>query len=389
MINSKNILAKYTLSISLFILFLFFLIPSKIINFYELRNLVINSFIIASLFIFFVSIIIKKKFDKNDTLVSIILLILLTTIFFLYSNKTLDFKDYKFLILILLIFAYSSLRHIFNYERTVKFFFLILNFYIALIFLNDLFLKELTYNENRFQRYDFTGSVTTHSINCLIFLYLSYFYLNKIENKIIKLVILINSMLAIYMLFLVAGRQFIIILFLYYFFLIILSKKNKLKNILNFLLFILVGLFLFWLFTKYINNLLYLRLFENPNDYSSGRINAIIFWYENFKQYGPLGIGYISNNTEIFKIDWPHNEIFRFYVEGGILGLIFISILLFYWLKILINNYKYKNHDFYFYLSIFLFSIMVTQIFFDNIIDAIYRIFVFNFIFYLISTKNN
>ena len=386
MTRSKNILFNHVTKLLILILIICFLIPSSLINLYNLRIFVITAFIISISLICIISVLSASNINEHFIL-SISLTILAILIILFYSNKNFELINYKFLIYILLIFASSSINKIFVSKKIISFFYIILNLYICYIFFNNILNNHsILIGEKNF-RYDFTGSVTSHSINCLIYIFLSYFYIKRKKNVLLKLFIIINSIFAIYMLFLVAGRQFILITLFYFTFLFFLKDERRIKLLIKILSIFIFFLIIFSLFTIYINDNLYLRLFENNENFSSGRLEAIKFWYNFYLLEGPLGVGFIYANSSNYQIDWPHNEFIRFYLEVGFPGLIFIILILTFIYKKVNKDPLSNITNIEIYFPIMIFSIIIIQLNFDNFIESIYRSFLFFFII-IVCSKN-
>jgi O-antigen ligase len=141
---------------------------------------------------------------------------------------------------------------------------------------------------------------------------------------------------------------------------------------------------IFYLFSYFIENSLYIRIFDNEENFSSGRFDSIQFWYTVFKDKGVLGFGYIINNTSLFVIESPHNEFLRFYFEGGLPGLVFIIIIFIYLIKCLSQIQKSHIDNQLKVLSILFFSVILGQSLLNNIFNDIYRLFLYMFFLVII-----
>ena len=101
----------------------------------------------------------------------------------------------------------------------------------------------------------------------------------------------------------------------------------------------MVALALFFLLSLLVSDSLWSRLIElGRTNYSSGRWPAIQHWLTlgASRPFG-LGLGAIrqllaGGRPEIaggHLLEWPHNELIRFYVEGGVLGVVLVLVLIF------------------------------------------------------------
>ena len=89
--------------------------------------------------------------------------------------------------------------------------------------------------------------------------------------------------------------------------------------------------------TLAINDSFYLRLAGGQDDFTSGRWSSLGYWLALAGDHPwGLGLGAVRElladgrpalgGTEL--LEWPHNELVRFYVEAGPPGLLFVALLL-------------------------------------------------------------
>lgn len=101
---------------------------------------------------------------------------------------------------------------------------------------------------------------------------------------------------------------------------------------------VLAALALFLLLSLLVSDSLWSRLVElGRGDYSSGRWPAIQHWLVLGAGH-PFGLGLgavrqllAGGRPEItggHLLEWPHNELVRFYVEGGVLGVVLVLVLI-------------------------------------------------------------
>jgi len=118
----------------------------------------------------------------------------------------------------------------------------------------------------------------------------------------------------------------------------------------------------------------------NSDDVMSGRGVSVLFWLDKSSTiFGGLGLGYIAQYGELYGgiletyENFPHNEYIRFYIEGGILGLVFIVTLLFVFFKLCFEIIKNDENNLRaIYVSAF-FSVVFIMSIFDNLFFDMYK----------------
>ena len=388
----KNKFMGHPVSVSISLLVILSLIPSFTVNNYGFSNAIIYVFLIF-VFVFF-SLAINLKNLKPEKIIGLpfILFVLIFASFLISIDKNFYFKGYKFLTLIPIFIFANDLSSSFSFKKILNIFYTILSIYIlitAAYALNiDVSKVYLPFTTGTFQRYLFTDSITNHSINCLIYIFLTFSFYKITNSNFKKSFYIIAILIALIMIFLSASRQVLIAIFLFYILSFLFKKEKKIKDIAIIFLTFFILFVIFYIFSTFIDDSLYIRIIENPVEYTSGRISAIQFWYSQFKEYGTLGFGYVVHNSDYYGVSAPHNEFIRFYVEGYIFGLLFLIILFFHLVKYVISIANSKLDNQLKMLSILLLSIILTQTLVNNIFNDIYRLFIY-VLFILMIYKSN
>ena len=185
-------------------------------------------------------------------------------------------------------------------------------------------------------RYDPTGSVVMHSSLSLIQLLMALTRLSQPLRLPARLATLALAALALAMVFLTATRTAGVTLAL--FALLHLATTARPARALAQVAVAGAGLaFAFALWTLLVSDSFYLRLAGAQEHYSSGRWASIGHWL-TLAADRPWGLG-LGAVRELLAggrpaldgttlLEWPHNEIVRFYVEAGPPGLLFVVLLL-------------------------------------------------------------
>jgi len=366
------------------------LLPSAFVEGNQLRQPAIIIFLVIVFLFFFFSydLNLKKQSDQNKSSLIILFFILILISFLLSLDQNFYFRGYKFLTIIPIIIFTKYVVPKINYEKFLNIFFILFSVYVigtSIYALNfDVSKVYSLYSNASYTRYGFTDSITTHSINCLVYLFLSYTFYIKTTSLFKKNFLIITSLLALTMVFLSASRQVIAIIVIFFLISALIKKNKKIIDFIKVIFIFMILFIIFYLFSYFIENSFYIRIFDNEENFSSGRFDSIQFWYTVFKDKGVLGFGYIINNTSLFVIESPHNEFLRFYFEGGLPGLVFIIIIFIYLIKCLSqiqNSHIDKQLK---VLSILFFSVILGQSLLNNIFNDIYRLFLYMFFLVII-----
>jgi len=362
------------------------LIPPVIIDLLDARNILNGNFLAICGLLFAGGIILTERqspfcvFEKGLAASGIALS--LSVGFINYYQGTFYPEGYKFILLFLVIFVGKELTRLLPVENIVSDYSLILGIFVIAVFgasaliSQDNILKEVGPG-GMYERLDVTGSVTTLAIFATIFLLTAPAILSSCRNLPIKALHLLAVCAALYLLLFSASRQSILII-LSYLLILFLAGNERLTRFYRtkILTLLFVGTIIFSLFTIFINNSFYIRMFENPSeDYSSGRLNSIYLWLEEMEQNGsPLGFGYIHTHTipEI-ELLWPHNEFARFYFEGGVIGvgiLLLLFVYTFVVLRIVLHNQLPQAVRLVVTVIV---SVMFVQLMLENMFHHIYR----------------
>jgi hypothetical protein len=185
-------------------------------------------------------------------------------------------------------------------------------------------------------RWDVTGSLVTHASLCVLYLVLAGERLLVCRSLGARAWFATTGAVALVMLFLSGTRTTLLVLILLFaFHLITLPRSSRsLRSWLP----VVLALPLFAFFTLFVSDTLWLRLVGANGDFTSGRGHSLPWWIGRALDHPTgLGVGAVRRmfGTERPAIEggqlleWPHNELVRFWVEGGWLGLLFVSLLVF------------------------------------------------------------
>jgi len=299
-----------------------------------------------------------------------------------FSDGFISYKGYKVILLLFSLLILHNLSNYFSTERLCASIFFIFLIYIVVSFLSHLLGNTNIVNVGSlYIRYDLTGSVTAHAVLCSLYIMFSSAYYLKFKSNVKRLALVASSFVSLYMIFLTGNRQSLIILILFGFILAYQQTKQINKSLFYFSIFITLFMIFFILFTLYVDSNMYYRVFNlNSDDVMSGRGVSVLFWLDKSSTiFGGLGLGYIAQYGELYGgiletyENFPHNEYIRFYIEGGILGLVFIVTLLFVFFKLCFEIIKNDENNLRaIYVSAF-FSVVFIMSIFDNLFFDMYK----------------
>lgn len=184
------------------------------------------------------------------------------------------------------------------------------------------------------ERWDVTGSLVAHGSLCTVHAVLSLSYAGRVRSGWRRLACLALALLSLGMAFLTGTRTVLAITAL---FLLLALRRYEADDRRRLLLWcggIATALVLHSLL---VSDGLLLRLVGSGESYGSGRWQSLPVWLATIAD-APFGIG-LGGLRETMAdgrpalggddlLEWPHNEIVRFTVESGALGLVFILGLL-------------------------------------------------------------
>ena len=350
------------LYISLTLLFCVALIRPYLSTIFKINGISLYFIIIALLLLLFnvISKKIIKVRSKEFIIISFILIIVsLYNNAYIQASKYVEFLTYIFTILYFTLFnlAYPN-KKIVKYSMLILLIFSIVTSittwigYIYPDFYRDNIIKLLPNEAQQYvlRTYKLVNpGLTSHYSRNAFFVVLGimssfYFYFDK-KNKWI----LIIDIFLLATLFAIGKRGHLIFLILSFLFSLSIYKKVSIKNIIRligivFLLFIVLFAIVKNIpYTDFVFN----RMFENNEDFSTGRVemyrDAITLYKDN--GYFPIGWGQYSKSTS-FTHPALHNDYLQLFIEVGFLGLLIVigSNIIFY--KKSIQYCKLSNDPF-------------------------------------------
>lgn len=211
--------------------------------------------------------------------------------------------------------------------------------YIALTFVYQLLADPaaIVRGHDGIERYDPTGSVVMHSSLCLIALVLAGARLLQPTATLgARLVALAIALMALAMILMAATRTVLVTLCIFMLMLVMTAAErgSVLRGVVAAAC---GGALAFAGYTLLINDSFFLRLTGGQGDFSSGRWSSIVHWLAlAADQPWGLGLGAVREMLAEGRpaldgttlLEWPHNELVRFYVEAGPIGLLFVLLLL-------------------------------------------------------------
>jgi hypothetical protein len=193
------------------------------------------------------------------------------------------------------------------------------------------------HGQEHLERLDFSGSLVTHSGLCAIFVLLSFARQSSLRSDLARLLNLALAGGATLMLLLTATRTPLVTILLALI-LLTFTAADRLAAIRRLALWLGGAALVLSVHTLLVSDALFLRLVApEVEDYSSGRATSQLVWLEEALRHPwGMGVGVIrerlaDGRPEIdgeHLLEWPHNELVRFFVEGGVPGLAFILLLL-------------------------------------------------------------
>jgi O-antigen ligase len=250
----------------------------------------------------------------------------------------LDPIDAKVTLPVLVLLAAPNLARHYGADELVRLVWLLLGAYVAVTFAYQLLAQPaaVARGYEGIVRYDPTGSVVMHSSLSLIFLVLAATRLGQPLRPAARLGTAALGGMALAMLLLSATRTTLVTGAV--FALLLLASSPERHRTARGLVLAGVGLalaFLAW--TLLVSDSFWLRLTGGQEDFSSGRWSSVRHWLQLAGEH-PFGLGLGAVRALLADgrpaldgtalLEWPHNELVRFYVEAGPPGLLFVVLLL-------------------------------------------------------------
>ena len=189
----------------------------------------------------------------------------------------------------------------------------------------------------RFLRYDVTGSLVAHASLCTIGVLLAVAAFRRGGHVLARLAQVAVLSAAASMLLLAATRT-VLVTFTLYAVLSLVAGPERESRTTRFLAAFLVAAAGFFAYSLFWNDAFLLRLTSSEQtDYTSGRGVSIQHWLEMVEGH-PFGLGpgavreLLADGRPSLGggslLEWPHNEVVRFFVEGGVFGGLLILTLI-------------------------------------------------------------
>lgn len=247
-----------------------------------------------------------------------------------------DPLDWKILLVLLVLFTAPEMARLVPPPELVILVRRLLAIYVAAsgLYLLGSDTSLLVRGADGLARWDISGSLVTHASLCALYLVLASERLAHGRDMVSAAWYASTGALALVMLFLAATRTTLLIFaLLLLFHLATASRPGAWRPA---LLLVLSGAAVFTLFTLFVSDTLWVRLGGGGEDFTSGRGHSLSFWLAQALAHpAGLGIGAVRRMLADGRpaveggrlLEWPHNEFVRFWVEGGWLGLAFITVL--------------------------------------------------------------
>ena len=190
----------------------------------------------------------------------------------------------------------------------------------------------------RFLRYDVSGSLVTHASLCAIALVLAV-AAARTAGRALPLALHLTVALAAAAMLLLAATRTALVAFALYAVLSLIAGPERDRRATRFVGASVLAIMGFLLYSAVWSDAFLARLTSpDQTDYTSGRIVSVRHWLGVVEEQ-PLGLGpgavrdlLADGRPDIDGenlLEWPHNEVVRFVVEGGPFGGAFILVLLF------------------------------------------------------------
>jgi O-antigen ligase len=269
---------------------------------------------------------------------ALLLALLLASIVVTDAGGTFDPVDAKVALPVLVLLAGPNLARQLTPAELTTFVWRLLSFYVAVTFLYQVVAEPavVARGHEGIVRYDPTGSVVMHSSLSLIHLALAATRLGERQPLRARLAILALGGMSLSMVFLTATRTALLTLALLAVLTLLASPEPHRAGRRLAVAALGFGLaFAAWTFS--VDDSFYLRLAGGQEDFTSGRWSSVRHWLALAGEHPwGMGLGAVRelladgrpalDGTEL--LEWPHNELVRFYLEAGPPGLLFVLLLL-------------------------------------------------------------
>jgi O-antigen ligase len=316
--------------------------------------------------------------------VPIILLVLLVAIAALDTGPRTQLLDYKILLPVIVLLITPSLARSLASTDLAELVWRLLAFYLlvtAATSASGLVEPDIK-GHDALVRYDFSGSVVSYSSLALITLIVTAARLPALRGGPIWLLHVLLATVASVTIFLTATRTVLVTLAVFALLQALAAREpgRCLRRTMGLAAGLCVA---FLLHTWLVSDAFLKRLLgQGVRDYSSGRWTSQLHWLRSASEH-PLGLGLGTVRDTLARtrpplggdglLEWPHNELIRFYVEAGPLGLAFILLLLGFLLARGVRAARVDSDGTRRALILAILADMIGQCLFQNYLNAIYQ----------------
>ena len=294
-----------------------------------------------------------------------------------------DPLDARIVLPVLVLLAGPNLARFLPPPELTRFAWRLLSVYVTLTFLYQV-LAEPAVVARGYElvvRYDPTGSVVMHSSLSLVHLLLAVTRLGQPLRPRQRLATIALGGMSLSMVFLTATRTAALTLAV--FALLHVATSGRPSRALAQVAAGCLGLAIaFSLWTTLVSDSFFLRLIGAQGDYSSGRWASIGHWLSLAGDH-PWGLG-LGAVRELLAggrpaldgtalLEWPHNELVRFYVEAGPPGLLFVVLLLAVAVRRAVRVAREDIDPVQRTLALAIAADLVAEAFLQNLLNAVYH----------------
>ncbi len=316
--------------------------------------------------------------------VPIILIMLLAAIAILDTGPRTQLLDYKILLPVIVLLIAPSLARTLAATDLAELVWRLLAFYLLITAATSAagLVEPDIKGHDELVRYDFSGSVVAYSSLSVITLLVTAARLPGLRSGPVRLLHMLLAALASVTIFLTATRTVLVTLAV--FALLQALAACEPGRCLRRTIALAGGLGVaFFLHTWLVSDAFLQRLLgQGGSDYSSGRWTSQLHWLRSAMEH-PLGLGLGAVRDTLASarpplggdalLEWPHNELIRFYVEAGPLGLAFVVLLLGFLLSRGVRAARLDGDGTRRALILAILADMVAECLFQNYLNAIYQ----------------
>jgi O-antigen ligase len=265
------------------------------------------------------------------------LLLLLSLILALDLPGGVDPLEYKILLPVLVVLAGPRLALLLDGQDLARLVWWLLSLYVATTALAYLVVDPDTVRRGAaaLARWDVTGSVVSHAGLCAIHLVLAATVARVAPNRRTKALAILLGAAALVMI-LLSGTRTVLVMLTLYATARLATAPSPARALRGALIAALLLALATALYSLLWSDAFLTRLLFERDDYTSGRWASILYWLR-LAGDAPMGLGFgairatLANGRPALDgeqlLEWPHDELIRFWVEAGPIGLLFILTL--------------------------------------------------------------